>query len=405
VVGGIGVFFPGKTGFATEENSSLSFTHDPTKPDRSLEAEWIAYAAVGGTTVSVTPGIEPVPVGTIGGIPLPAGFGLPTGRIDLVGVTLDIFGQGGTDGIQRVLAVGSTVGRGSPTDGTNVEVSAGVDATPNTGDDVLARAGLPVPDGWIVTPHDGDGITKADVERIIEQGIIQSNLTRAAIRLPLGSRAKFVFAVTDRQGNIVGLYREPDATVFSIDVAVAKARNVAYYADPAQLQTIDQIPGVPAGTAFSNRTIRYVSLPHFPEGIDFAPPGPFSQLNDDPLGTSRTTGLQVGPPLPASAYQSVVGYDAFNPGANFRQPGNVLNQNGIVFFPGSAPLYKQQVAGGPAVLAGGFGVSGDGVDQDDVTTDAGQAGYNVPPYVLTADQVLVRGIRLPYQKFNRNPEG
>ena len=50
-----------------------------------------------------------------------------------------------------------------------------------------------------------------------------------------------VFAVSDKQGNILGLYRMPDATYFSIDVAVAKARNVAYYANPSQLQPIDEV--------------------------------------------------------------------------------------------------------------------------------------------------------------------
>jgi uncharacterized protein GlcG (DUF336 family) len=395
VVGGIGVFFPGETGFATAENPALGFLHDPTKPDRTLEAEWIAFAAAGGTRQSVTRGIPTFPVDDLNGVPLPAGFGLPTGRIDLVGITLDIFGPGGKEGVEVLKTVGAGVGRGDPDDGVNLPVTPG-------GTTILA--GEPVPDGWLVLPHDGDGITRADVERIVTQGIAQSNLTRAAIRLPPGTRARFVFAVADRQGNVVGLYRTPDATVFSIDVAVAKARNVMYYADPAQLQPIDQIPGVPAGVAFTNRTFRYAGLPRFPEGIDGSPPGPFSQLNDDP-GTSRTTGLQVGPRLPASAYQSAVGFDAFNPGTNFHQAGNVANQNGVVFFPGSAPVYKAQAPGELAVLAGGFGVSGDGVDQDDVATVAGQTGYDVPSYVLRADQVFVRGVRLPYQKFNRNPEG
>ena len=406
VVGGIGVFFPGRTGFATEENSSLSFTYDRSKPDRTLEAEWIAFAAVGGTTVSLTRGIIPTPVGDLGGVALPAGFGLPTGRIDLVGIQLDIFGQGGqTEGIKRVQAVGNAVGRGSPNDGVNLPVSLGADGVAASGDEAFAAAGRAVPDGWLVLPHAGNGITQADVERIITQSVVQSNLTRAAIRLPLGARARFVFAVADRDGNIVGLFRQPDATVFSIDVAVAKARNVAYYADPAQLQPVDQTEGVPPGTAFTNRTFRYLALPRFPEGIDGSPPGQFSQLNDDPNGTSRATGLQVGPRLPAAAYQSVLGFDSFNPQTNFRQPGNVLNQNGIVFFPGSAPIYKAQAAGGPATLAGGFGVSGDGVDQDDVTTIAGQSGFDVPGPLFRADEVFTRGVRLPYQKTNRNPEG
>ncbi|WP_439623428.1 hypothetical protein [Gemmata sp.] len=387
-VGGIGVFFPGATGYATASNSSLSALYDPSKPDRTLEAEWIAFAAVGGATTSIG-GVATLPVGTLGGVPVPAGFGLPSGRIDLVGITLDIFGPGGNAGLGVVAQVGASVGRGSPTDGTNQPLVAG--------DPTRVRSGLPVPEGWLVAPHDGAGVTAADVVRTINQGINQANLTRAAIRLPLGSRTKMVFAVADRNGNIVGLYREPDATVFSLDVAVAKARNVAYYANAAKLQAADQLPGIPAGTAFESRTFRFLSGPRYPEGIDGTPPGPFSQLNDG--GASLINGVQVGPRLPASAYRSVVGYDAFNPGTNFHSASNPLNQSGVVFFPGAAPLYRG------SVLIGGFGASGDGVDQDDVMTIAGQAGYDVPLGLLRADDVFFRGVRLPYQKTNRNPQG
>ena len=146
-----------------------------------------------------------------------------------------------------------------------------------------------------------------------------------------------VFAVTDKDGNILGLYRMPDATYFSIDVAVAKARNVAYYDDPSQLQPIDQVTGVPAGMAFTARTFRYLSLPFFPEGIDINPPGPFSILNDGGVtkyGTNR-------PPLPASAFQSVQGYNAFNPQDEFPRPVSTSpTRTASCFFPGSAPLYK-----------------------------------------------------------------
>src|SRR5262249_31790003 len=45
LVGGIGVFFPGQTGFATEENSALSTTFNPNLRDRSMEAEFMAFAA------------------------------------------------------------------------------------------------------------------------------------------------------------------------------------------------------------------------------------------------------------------------------------------------------------------------------------------------------------------------
>jgi uncharacterized protein GlcG (DUF336 family) len=398
VVGGIGVFFPGKTGYATEENSSLSNTFDPTKPDRTLEAEWIAFAALGG---------EP---GPIGGVALPGSItpltaiadilaSLNLNSIYLVGINLEIFGPGiPEEGVKVLRQIGGVVGRGDPNGGVNMAVDADANNDGNANDPVIFRDGLRVPEGWLVTPHDGADITAAEVEDIINRGITQAMAVRAAIRLPLGNRTGMVFAVSDINGEIVGLYRMPDATIFSIDVAVAKARNVGYYADANTLQAIDQVPGIPAGTAFTNRSFRYLGEPRFPLGIDGTPPGPFSQLNDD-LGIDPLTGLQVGPRAPASQFQSVVGFDSFNPGTNFRDPNNITRQNGIVFFPGSAPLYKN------GRLIGGFGVSGDGVDQDDIVTDAGQRNFGVPLSVNRIDQLFVRGVRVPYQKNLRNPLG
>jgi uncharacterized protein GlcG (DUF336 family) len=384
VVGGIGVFFPGKTGFASEENSSLSANFNPALPDRSLEAEYIAVAAVGGSSGY---GLS---IGTLGGVPPLPGFDLPGGpdkQIDLVGITLPLFGPGGRMGPQTLVDFGSHLGIGDKDSMANVPV-------------IPLTAGKCVPDGFLVTPHNGVptssgiGLTAQDVTQIIDQGIAQEQSVRAAIRLPLDSRAKMTIAVTDLHGNVIGLYRTPDSTVFSLDIAVAKARNVAYYANPDLLQPVDQVPGVPPGAAFTNRTFRYLALPRFPEGIDGRPPGPFSILNDG--GVDPATGLNSGPPLPASAYQSVLGFDAFNPNRNFRDPADIANQNGVVFFPGSVPLYKN------GVLVGGLGVSGDGVDQDDVVAFAAAMGFQPPPN-LTADNFFFNGVRLPYQKFNRNP--
>ena len=64
---------------------------------------------------------------------------------------------------------------------------------------------------------------------MIQNAVFQANKTRAAIRLPLEVRAKMVIAVSSVEGEVLGLFRMPDATVFSIDVAVTKARNVAYF--------------------------------------------------------------------------------------------------------------------------------------------------------------------------------
>jgi uncharacterized protein GlcG (DUF336 family) len=387
LVGGIGVFFPGTTGYATAENSSLSNTYDPSKPDLSLEAEYIAYAAAGGSSGA---GYS---IGTLGGIPALPGFDLPFGRIDLNGITLNIYGPDGTQGPRELVTFGQTLGTGDPNSGVNMPVTKGANGQPSN---VTLQAGVPVPDGWLVTPHAGGGITADEVTQMIQQGIAQADLTRAAIRLPLGSRTKMIFAVTDSQGDVLGLYRMPDAAIFSIGVSVAKARNVAYYNDPSQLQPADQVPGIPAGTAFTARTFRYLALPFYPESVDGDPPGPFSILND----SNTPLGLQVGNPLPVSAFQSVEGYTAFNPNANFHDPNNPANQNGVVYFPGSSAVY----VGGPQVL-GGLGVSGDGVDQDDVVTYFAAQGFGPPAGVLRADQTFFNSVRLPYQKFNRNPEG
>ena len=85
----------------------------------------------------------------------------------------------------------------------------------------------------------------------------------------------------------------------------------------------------------------------------------------------------------------MLGYDAFNPGTNFRElndPNAVVgNQNGVVFFPGSTPLYKN------GVLVGGLGVSGDGVDQDDVGDFPGRRQFSTQSEL--ADSTRRRSLR------------
>jgi uncharacterized protein GlcG (DUF336 family) len=405
LVGGIGVFFPGTTGYADEENSSLSSNYNPAKPDLSVVAEYMAFAALGGLPK------DGYGVGTVAGIPPVNGVSLfggglgPNGRIDLVGVTLPLFGPQGLNGPGELTALGKTLGVGNPNGGTAEPVDPQGDlyALPKpqvAADGTLTPAtdqiGTAVPSGWLVTPHDGVGVTAAEATQIIEQGIQQAEITRAAIRLPLDSTTEMVFAVSDEQGNIIALYRMPDATVFSIAVAVAKARNVAYYNNASELQPADELPGVTPGTALTSRSFRYLAEPRYPEGINGEPAGPFSILNDG--GSDPNTALNTGAPLPASAFQSVLGYDSFHPNTNFHDPYNPLNQNGVVFFPGSSGVYAD------GNLVGGFGVSGDGVDQDDVVTTMGINGY-AAPQGIRIDQVFVKGVRVPYSKFNRNPEG
>jgi uncharacterized protein GlcG (DUF336 family) len=223
----------------------------------------------------------------------------------------------------------------------------------------------PAPEGDLVAPQAGSALTASDVKQILDRGIDTANQTRAVIRLPIGSRTRMVIAVTDVDGTVLALHRMPDATFFSIDVAVAKARNMVYFSGPGG--SID-LPGIPDRTAVSNRTIGFGAQPFFPPGIDGSDHGPFFDL---------------------------YAQDTNNPCTQGSQPANP-NQNGIVFFPGALPLYRN------GVLVGGLGVSGDGVEQDDYVTSGAAVGFEAPAN-SRADRVFIDGVRMPYLKFPRNP--
>jgi len=251
---------------------------------------------------------------------------------------------------------------------------AGFSAGPATGTGtyVVAPAnsqGQP-PEGDLIAPAAGPlgGLSAADVKQILDNAEATANTTRAAIRLPPGSKAKMVIAVADLDGTMIGLRRMPDATVFSIDVAATKARNMVYFNSASR--TAADLNGVPMGTAVTNRTISFGSQPLYPPGIDGSSAGPFFNLFTMDLANPCTQGFQSG-------------------AAN-------SNKSGTVFFPGSAGLFRN------GALVGGLGVSGDGVDQDDYVTNGGTAGFEAPTNIR-ADQIMDQGVRLPYFKFPRNP--
>jgi len=237
---------------------------------------------------------------------------------------------------------------------------------------VPPTAGGSDPVGWIIGPLADPllNLSQNDVMRIVDQGVNTANATRAAIRLPLGSTTKMVFAVTNLDGVILGAFRMPDAPVFSFDVSITKARAVVYYSGP-NLLPADAIPGVPLGTAITTRTLGFLSQPFFPPTIDGRVAGPLFDVavqNQDPAQFDRMGAL------PSSALRS-----------------------GIIFFPGSAPLYN--MAG---QLIGGAGVSGDGVEQDDFVTAGAVRGFE-PPLAIRADNYTFGGVRLPYLKFPQLP--
>jgi uncharacterized protein GlcG (DUF336 family) len=230
-------------------------------------------------------------------------------------------------------------------------------------------AGQP-PEGDLITPVAGPlgGLSATDVQTILDNAEATANTTRAAIRLPIGSRTRMVIAVSDLDGTIIGLRRMQDSTVFSIDVAASKARNMVYFNSSARTEA--DLNQVPMATAVTNRTISFGAQPFFPPGIDGSAAGPFFNLFLQDLANPCTQGMQAGAP-------------------NF-------NKSGIVFFPGSAGLYRN------GALVGGLGISGDGVDQDDYVTNGGTKGFEAPTSIR-ADQISINGVRLPYFKFPRNP--
>ena len=120
---------------------------------------------------------------------------------------------------------------------------------------------VPVPQGDLIARSAGTvgALTLDDVNGIINAAITTADQTRAVIRLPDGQRARFVFAIADLDGRLLALYRQADATVFSVDVSVAKARNVVYMSSNA-LDPQD-LPGIPLETALTNRTIGFGAQP------------------------------------------------------------------------------------------------------------------------------------------------
>jgi len=239
------------------------------------------------------------------------------------------------------------------------------------------------------------GLTSDDVRRIVNQAIAEANTLRAQVRLPFGLTPTFIIAVTDDRGELLAEYRMEDALFDAVDVVPSKARNAYYFSTPEGYSVLKNYvtgnpydrytwtPDPPGGAwALTSRTISFGGQPLFPPGIDLdkpATPGPWFDL---------------------------FVYDTLNPcteGPGPSRGGNRAfpNQNGITWFPGSVPLYKN------GRLVGGLGVSGDGVEQNDLVSFAGGAGFEPPPELRVDNSVIRTGagdeVRLPYLKFPRNP--
>lgn len=254
-----------------------------------------------------------------------------------------------------------------------------------------------------------DGLmTQAEVKRILAEALKIANRARAQIRLPLGSAAQVSISVVDTNGVVLGLIRTPDAPVFGADAAVQKARSALLFSSPGAAAALnaleapisayvagmkDFIPGGDAlanGVAYSSRTIGNLARPFFPDGIDGSGPGPLSK----PFAawSPFADGLQLD--LVQARLLANVGVVPSAPCSPL-----ALAANGIQIFPGSVPIFRA------SALVGAIGVSGDGIDQDDMVSflGLGNAGIalgtgiaNAPP-AQRADQIPgLRGGKLRY---------
>jgi uncharacterized protein GlcG (DUF336 family) len=250
---------------------------------------------------------------------------------------------------------------------------------------------------------------------------------RAQIRYPLGSSAQVTISVVDGIGRVLGLVRTLDAPVFGTDVSLQKARSAAFFSsteaasyiriadgartlsiEPSLLPYLSQaqaLLGVNAfadGVAMSARALGNLARPTFPDGIGGTPNGPLSRSAAE--STPASTGLQLD-----LVFLDIAGHVLFvrgNSGSDVstqctRMPaphGTRVLANGLQIFPGGVPIYRGQA------LVGAIGVSGDGIDQDDMIAFLGlhRAGIelgsgigNAPP-ARRADQLAPRGVRLRY---------
>lgn len=258
-------------------------------------------------------------------------------------------------------------------------------------------------------------LTQAEVRAVLEEAFTVVSRARGQIRRPLDSRAQVSISVVDTHGAILGIVRSPDAPIFGTDVSLQKARTATFFSNPVAgaelganasadvrqfvtaVRTFLNDPAALTGTvAFADRSGGNLSRPYFPDGEVGRPHGPLSRPIEqfNPFSTGLQSALVIG---------NIGQHLGFVTGASATDtpqrcttlpdaaPGLNRLQNGIQIFPGSVPLYRA------GRLVGGVGVSGDGIDQDDMISFLGahNGGARVgtirnAPADIRADRIVVR---------------
>ena len=232
----------------------------------------------------------------------------------------------------------------------------------------------PPPEGYLIPATNGPlgGLTTAQVNSIIMNAVATAMQTRALIRLPVGVARGNV----DRRQRSGRHHHRPLPHDRRHHLQHRRRRH------QSPQRSLFQRPHPPAAGSQSgaDRDRRHQSHHWLRRpsrfsrpGINGTQPGPFFNIFTQDVANPCTQGFQV----PSASWPAI-------------------NQSGIVFFPGSDPLYVN------GQLVGGLGVCGDGVDQDDYVTSGGAVGFEAPASIQ-ADQIMIDGVRLPYLHFPRNP--
>jgi uncharacterized protein GlcG (DUF336 family) len=290
-------------------------------------------------------------------------------------------------------------------------------------------------------PRAGAGgvLEAAQVQAILREALAVARRARAQIRRPLGSSAQVTIAVVDLEGDILGLVRTGDAPIFGIDVSVQKARTAMFFSHPDWIRDLLSAPPAqyiergdfsdighyatrmrlftgeynlpPGNSAWSARAIGNLHRPMYPDGIEGTPEGPLSKpfaqwspfnvgLQLDLVNNQLLKGAAFGDISEGCAGRRSSSSDPASPDPNLRKV-----RNGIQIFPGGVPIYRGNR------LIGGLGVSGDGVDQDDMIAFLGLANAAVAlngaignaPSAMRADQLTPQGVRLRYVQCPQAP--
>ncbi len=267
-------------------------------------------------------------------------------------------------------------------------------------------------------------LTQAEVRTIIEEAFAVMTRSRAQIRKPLDSRAQVSISVVDTYGTILGMVRSPDAPIFGTDVSLQKARTATFFSNSvagAQLLATTSSPAISGGGidtkisgrvagvrsfvgdpnaltgthAFADRSGGNLSRPYFPDGEVGTANGPLSVPieNFSPFANGLQEEL-----IEDNILEHVTFVLTGSPDTQQRctflpdvVAGQNRLQNGIQIFPGSVPIYRN------GELVGGIGVSGDGIDQDDMISFLGvhNAGIKLGTLGNAAPAIRADNIVIP----------